>query len=122
MEQEDVLMVIDKLNEAGITLNALEEIKPLIGTADFMETYEIVQGIEVAIQPLGRLELKNDLIIAAKEYHNEEKIVQLRKINRFVLPAIAAIFMIVCSVTIIQALTDYNSPKNYRKVYSEKLK
>lgn len=122
MEQEDILQVIDKLTGAKITLTELEEIKPLIGTDDFTETYELVQTMETALQPLGRAELKKELQETAKQYHEEQKTVRLRKINRWILPAVAACVLVICSVSVVHKLTDYNNPRNFSKAYSQNIK
>ncbi len=122
MEQESILQVIDKLTGANVTLTELEEIKALIGTSDFTETYEIVQAMETALQPLGRAELKKELQETAKQYHEEQKTVRLRKINRWILPAIAACVLVVCSVNVVHRLTEYNNPKNFSKAYLQNIK
>jgi len=122
MEQEDVLIVIDKLTDAKISLNELNEIKPLIGTEDFTETYLIVAAMEETLQAEGRLILKKEIEVAAKEYHDELKVVKIKQFNRWMLPSIAAVLLVVCSVSVIQVITDYNNPKNFRKIYIENIK
>ena len=122
MKEEDVLIIIDKLTGAKVSLQELEEVKPLIGTDDFTETYQIVESMGAVVLPIGREELKKEIELAAAIYHEEVKVVRLRKINRFILPAIAASFLIVCVSSIIHILTDYNNPKNFRKTYIETIK
>jgi hypothetical protein len=122
MKEEDVLQVIDKLTNARITLEELDELKPLIGTEDFTETYRIVEAMETVLQPTGRAELKKELEAAAANYHEEVKVGKLRSINRFALPAIAASVAICFATSIVHVITDYNNPKNYRKTYIENIK
>jgi len=122
MKDEEVLEVIDKLTNARVTLEELEELKPLIGTEDFTDTYLIVESMETALQPIGRAELKSELESAAVNYHEEVKVGKLRSINRFLLPAIAASLLVVCATNIVHLITDYNNPKNFRKTYIETIK
>ena len=99
MEHEDVLIVIDKLTDANVTLQELNEIKPLIGTTDFTETYEIVAAMEIALQEEGRLALKKEMEEASKEYLEEVKGVKIRQFNRWLLPSIAAVLHIPFKLT-----------------------
>ena len=122
MEQEDILIVIDKLTDARVSLHELNEIKPLIGTEDFTETYNIIAAIEIALQAEGRVALKKEMEVAAKEYYEKVKVVKIRKFNRWLLPSIAAVLLVICSVSIVQVITDYNNPKNFRKIYLENIK
>lgn len=122
MEQEVLIEVIDKLTEAHVTLTELAQIQPLIGTEDFTETFEIITAMSTALQPIGRATLKAALEVAATTYHDEVKTTQLRTINRWLMPAIAACVLVVCATSIVHIITDYNNPKNYRKVYLETIK
>lgn len=122
MEQEALIEIIDKLIENNITLTELSQIQPLIGTKDFAETFEIVAAFSTALQPMGREELKTALELAAITYHEEVKTTKLRIMNRWLLPVIAASILIVCATSIINIITDYNNPKNFRKVYLENIK
>jgi tRNA(Leu) C34 or U34 (ribose-2'-O)-methylase TrmL len=78
--------------------------------------------METVLQPLGRAELKKELQDASVNYHDEVKVGKLRNINRFAMPAVAAVLLVVCATNVVHALTDYNNPKNYRKTYVENIK
>jgi archaellum biogenesis protein FlaJ (TadC family) len=119
MEQEALIEVIDKLTDAHVTLAELAQIQPLIGTEDFTETFEIVAAMPITLQPIGRATLATALDKAAKGYHEDVKTEKLRTINRWLMPAIAASVLVVCATSIVHVITDYNNPKNYRKVYLE---
>ena len=46
MTELELLDIIDKLVLSGVTLQELEKIKPLIGSEDFKETFEIIESVK----------------------------------------------------------------------------
>ena len=115
MKEEDILLIIDKLAMADISLAELNKIKNLIDTEDFIENFNLVTSLETALEPLGRELLRNEIKEASKMYHNQAKVVNLNNVKRIALPSIAAAIIVICCIAIFIQATDYNNPKNYRR-------
>jgi hypothetical protein len=120
--EDNIIEIIDQLNDAGISLNDLEKIKPFIGLEDFNATFNIVTSMNAALQPIGQNVLRDELKKASIIYHENENVIRLRKITRYSFPLIAASIFIVCIITILHVITDYNNPNHYRKQKTELVK
>lgn len=120
--EDNIYEIIDQLNDAGLSLNDLEKIKPLIGSDDFNATFNIVTSMNAALQPIGKEALRKELKIASIQYHENEKVIRLRKITRPLLPLAAASILIACIITLFHIITDYNNPNHFVKQKTELVK
>jgi hypothetical protein len=121
MIDEKILLIVDKCINAKLSQRELQQISAISNTADFQETYLLMENLESVATPFGRSDLKKEIIIASKEYHKEAKNGRLKNISQWTVPAIAASVLLICSITVINTLTSYNNPKHFRKSYIEKL-
>ena len=113
MEQEKILSIIDKLVDAKITIDELQQIVSLLETPDFVETFQIVENIEAAIKPMGRVELKNELKLASQEYHKEVKVIKLQNIKNWTFPAIAACLLVVVGISTLTNIRSHSDKDIY---------
>ncbi len=117
---EEVDNIINKLVRFKITLQELEEIAPLVNSADFKEDYEMSEDLHTVIQQEGREELQNEikeLIQQEKKVIKAGKIIRLRDIRYQIA---AACILIAFSVAVFNATTGYNNENNFRKTYINK--
>jgi hypothetical protein len=117
---EEVDNIVKKLVRFKITLKELEEIAPLVNSADFKEDYEISEDLHSVMQQEGREELQNEikeLINKEKEVIKAGKIIQLRDIRYQIA---AACILGIFSVAVFTATTGYNNENNFRKTYINK--
>jgi hypothetical protein len=127
MVEENILPVIDKLTSAGVTFAELKEIKSLIDTDDFIQTFNLVNALEPALQPTGKELLRNEIKEAAKQYHRQAKIINLKNISRITMPTVAASVAVACFIFIYQNANNYNGNRNkyslrYKKNAGEEIK
>ena len=117
---EEVDNIVNKLVRFKITLKELEEIAPLVNSADFKEDYEMSEDLHSVIQLEGREDLQNEikeLIKQEKEAIKAGKVIRMRDIRYQIA---AACILVIFSVVVFSSTTGYNNENNFRKTYINK--
>lgn len=99
MLQENTLSIIDKLVSSKVSISELQEIAPLLNDPDFKDTFQLVEDLECVIKPIGRSELRKEIIAASNEYHKEMRVVELKNTSKWKLSAIAACFIAIVGIS-----------------------
>lgn len=113
MEQENTLIIINKLVDSKVSIEELRQLAQLLETPDFKETYQLIENIGIAINPIGRIELRNEFKLASKEYHKEIKVIKLQNFKNWALPAIAACFFVVVGISTLTNIQNHSDKNIY---------
>ncbi len=113
MLQENTLSIIDKLVSSKVTITELQEIVPLLSDPDFKDTFQLIEDLEYAIKPIGRSELRKEIIAASNEYHKETKVIELKNASKWKLSAIAACFIALVGISAYFIVGNYSNKDIY---------
>ena len=117
---ENIDHIINKLVQNDFKLLELEEIAPYIGSSEFKLDYSLAEDMKTIIVNEAREEMKTKIRNIIKEEKASNKRDNVINMQTLGLKAIAACFLIVCTVGVLYTTTSYNNEKHFSKPITNK--
>lgn len=117
---EQIDHIINKLVQHDFKLQELEVIAPHIGSSEFTIDYNLTEDLKAVIVNEVREEIKTKIRNIIKEEKASNKRAKVINMQTLGLKAIAACFLIVCTVGILYTTTSYNNEKHFSKPITNK--